>query len=797
MNETKYYPKEYKQLDEIYHANGETKLCIVTGNLGVGKSTLIKQFLHTLPQKKILLKETADDIDIYYSIKKVIENNRNIRYNIPMETSSDILYTTEITSDFVSLCQNHPNSCLWIDDISTFKDIKSLQNIYEIIKILLYLKSQLNIFIIIECSKDKLTDDSRSVYYDIRSLIQTDNIIELEKLENNMLIHYFKDLFRQPISISAPMIMRICKSAFYNLFFIKQYVEYLKDHQIIYQQEGVWYCGDIDTSISYSLLRQPIQKRYDKLDNGLQKVLQKASVTGKEINIKLMKHPLLVINPEQKLNAIEKISHLVETEYNSYFFETDEVYCHIKDSLDDDRMIELHKLLAEHLHNDISIKTYEDNIYESRRKSYEIAKHYEYCGEFEKSFKFYTICISYSRRINDFDSVKKCCKRAFQVGELIHVDKYYQQFLYWNLALAYEKLSKFTLAAENYEMATEYLGAAPPMYDELKISYHYGYCLRRSGNTDKAYSHLDELRKKLIHKSSDEHRQLLVQTLIVLIGILDQIGKIELKERYFNHCLTLSQHLENKSLYNELLTKSTLYYNSQIATPMMSEAFHYFEAHNQRFETAKAAFNLGMNEIYCFDLISAKQHITYSYEIFSTYGGNNICYPACALGILEALDENYINAIKYFEHVQHFATNDFARVTAYINLCHCYRKIKNYNLAFEKLETANIILKQNSNDKLVLVRNYYFAKAMMVYDIPNSDSDVGLSLIEKALNTELNKLGYHTYNIYFAKWIVRLSTQLHKESPALDIVNMASKPLTKYKQTCYEQNVIWGNFMFW
>lgn len=798
MNNYEYYENEYIQIKEIYSSLSHTTLCILAGEYGTGKSVLIQQFLQIFPHKKILLKEIADNIDIYYSLKKTLDINQSEKLsNITYSEVSDICYATAITGDFIALCKNNPQCCLWIDDITSFSSDKMIKNIYEILKILLYLNTELKIFIIVECSKDRLTDNTRSIYYDIQSLAKTDNIIKLPKLESEAIIHYFKELFNQDVSISIPMIKHICKSAFNNFLLIKRYVEYLKDNHIIYQQNCKWYCGDVDPDISYTLLRQPIQNRFEKLDGSLKKVLQKASITGMEIDTKLLKRPLLVPAPEQKLNTIKKVSNLVETSYDTFSFETEEVHCHVIQSMDEDVQIKLHKLLAEYLDNDLNSLFYKDTVYEARSKSFKIAQHYEYCGEYDDSFQFYVISISFSVKIKDFDSVIKCCTKALQIAEIIEVDDCYIQFIFWNLASAYEKLSEFDLAADSYQKVIRTNNNAPKMYNNFLISYHYGYCLRRAGYTNKAYDHLLNLRNSLLDKSEEYYKQILVQTIIVLIGILDQIGKVELKERYFNHCLILSEHFNDKSLYNELLSKSSLYYDSKISMPLMRQAFEYFDEHNKRFETAKAAFNLGMSEIYAYNFADALQHISYAYEIFSSYGGNNICYPACGMGIIAATDENYIDAIEKFNTVIQFSTNDFSRIVANINLCHCYRKIKNYKLAFEKLETANLILNNQPDDKLVLVRNYYFAKAMMYYNIPDNNLLLALELIEKALDIELNQLGYQTYNIFLAKWIIKLSRYIDKECNDSKIIKLSSQPLTQYKQICYEHNVMWGNFMFW
>ncbi len=791
MSSKIYYPDEYKKLSALGNSISQTTLCLVSGNMGIGKSYLIQQFLDGYSGKKIYLKESPHNVDVYYSIKRAVDDNNT---DINRDLTQDILYTASITRDFVALCQANPKSVLWIDDISIFNS-KALKQIHEILKILLLLNPELKILILIECSKDRLSEVNSAVFYDIRSLIEQVNIIELQRPNMEIFTHYFKTLFKEPIAISHPMIHHICKSAFFSFLYIKRYVEYLKDNRIIYQENNIWYCTDIDHSISCPLLEQTIRERYNKLDNRQQDLMQKASVTGMEINIELLKRPLSILNPCRKLDIIEKISNLIESKRGIYSFETDDVYFHVKSTIDESTWRELHKLIADYLHNEMSSEIFQEAIYDTRRKSYEISLHYEFCGKYEEAFQFMLICVSYSKELKDFDAVIKCCQKAFQLLEICPVNQYYRLFLYWNQALAFENLSKFEHAVNDYEIAIK-LNQQLQMYDPVALEYHYGYCQRRAGHTDKAYQQLDRLRKKLLNSDDEKKQQLLVKVLVVLIGILDQIGNIQLKERYFNQSLTLSQHFTDKDIYYELLTKSSLYYSSEIAKPFMLEAFTYFDEKNKRFDTAKAAYNLGMNEIYNYELNNASQHITYAYEIFSSYGGNNICYPTCAMGILAALNKNYDLAIQHFTRVVQFATNSFAKITANINLCHCYRKLKNFNMANSRLEMADTLLKEDAADKKALIRNYLFAKAMMVYDAPVPDLAVSYSLIEKAFQTEVD-LGYSTYNIYLAKWIVKLSKCVGEKNISPQIIASSKKELTAYKQFCYDNKVMWGNFMFW
>ena len=166
------------------------------------------------------------------------------------------------------------------------------------------------------------------------------------------------------------------------------------------------------------------------------------------------------------------------------------------------------------------------------------------------------------------------------------------------------------------------------------------------------------------------------------------------------------------------------------------------------------------------------------------------------MGILAAIDKNYCLAIQHFTNVVQFATNNFAKITANINLCHCYRKLQNYNMANAKLKIAGTLLKEGATDKMVLTRNYLFAKAMMLYDVPTPDLVASYLLIKEAFQTETD-LGYSTYNIYLAKWIMKLSKCIGQKNISPQIITLSKKKLTTYKQFCYDDKVMWGNFMFW
>lgn len=785
-----FYCSQNKKLTKQFINITQTTLFLICGDKGIGKTVFIQNIIQKQGKKIIEIRDKFDDIDIFVSLKNAIDEF------YPVSDVSSLNYSSQIINAFLCMCQKTPNCILYFDDISSYTEEKSLKSIYEIIKMLTLLHSDLKIIILVECSKNILSDHYRKIYYDLCTLTHPDNIFNLEHLDNNCLIQYFKSFFMESVNISDLLILRICKSAFNNLLNIKRFIEYLKDIGIIYFQAGEWISEDIDSQLTYNFFKEYIQPRYDKLDTISKQVLQKASITGYIINVNLLKRPFQVMEPEKKLNNIKRLSHLIEETNKIYNFETTEVYCHVQNQICAEEKAKLHFSLAEYLQKDIPNCWNEKmDLYSYRSKIYDIAYHYLSCCDFDKALYLYNNCIAISKRLQDYDALKKCCKKALSIYELIEPNPYMLQYIHFNLAYSEEKLANFATGATEYNYLLNDIHEYPNLYNYDNIYYHYGYCLRRAGQTQKAYEILDHLRIKFSNINDLNHQKKLVDVLIILIGITDQLGNREQRERYFNWCLNLSQGLDDKIPYYRLLTKSSMYYPSIIAHKYIKEAFEFFNKGTNRIDTAIASYNLGMNEIYCYQINEAKTHIMYSYEIFSTYGGNSISYPLCAMGILDGLNQCYKEAINKFINVINFSTNDFAKITAFVNLSQCYIKLSEYSIAENYINMAEKLLSNNDNDKLVLKRNLYFAKAMLAYIHLNNHTEA-LKCIRIALDIEKNHLKYRTYNVYLARWIVKLSNSLN--SPISDdIKKLAAITLTDYKNACYVQNVMWGNFMFW
>ena len=124
-------------------------------------------------------------------------------------------------------------------------------------------------------------------------------------------------------------------------------INYLKGEHYIRCENGKCICDKLPSGILADVLKEFILQRYDKLDDTLKEVLSKSSIIGNVFNAELLSKPFQIINADDMLQKIEKISQLiVRPDDKTYSFETNDVYQLIKNSVSPEQQKEWHEILA-------------------------------------------------------------------------------------------------------------------------------------------------------------------------------------------------------------------------------------------------------------------------------------------------------------------------------------------------------------------------------------------------------------------------------------------------------------------
>lgn len=782
-----FHPKEYGELINQLKTT-PSGVWLIKGNNGIGKSQLIKEILRELNLKCLHFEPLYSEVDALVSISNGICSFYE-KENKPCQlvANSVMPYPDQLKRHIFSICKTY-NSVIYIDDIHSLQNKVEKSFYFDLVQLVCILGDSHPIRVIIEVSDDLLIPPQLDFVYDLSSLIPMEHIIRLHAPDNKMLSQYIFSLLKIPCILSTEQTNRIIESGFNNPLYIKRIIECLKDLGTLYVENNVWRCRNIDTGELYDYLKDHIEYRYSKLESNQQSLLQNASTIGYEIDIDILRYPLGILKAEQKLIRIERISELIKHEGARYRFESDEVFYFIENEMDIDRRIKLHCLLAKHFESLLPPIDLSLDYFIVRQIYWKTANHYFRCNNFEKAIDYFTKYAIASYRLKDYASIIECKKMMEDYFSTNILPKYIRQVWMRLLAEAYQNLGKFLLAANLWEQLLCSYEKTGFRYN--LFNFKYAYCLRRGGSVFEAYKILEGLKESIKLEKSE----LLADVLIVLTGIVDQLGETEDKERYFNWSLDLCQQLDDKSRYYRLLGKSNMFYSAGVAIPLMEEAFCYFQEYQDQLESGKIAYNIGMSLIQHSQNKYAETYLQKACDIFSEFGSRNLSYVFCAFGILCGLEHNYVVAQDYFLKVIDLSTNKFAELTAKLNLYYCYQRTAQTKKAKDILNECEIELEKNGADKLVLLRNLYFAKAM--YEFDKDHFAKCYEYILTAYDIETRQLGYKTYNIYFAKWLTRLSEKLQVEC-ASDVYNLSQSHMSTYKEYCYHEKVIWGNLMFW
>lgn len=784
-----FYPNEYSLLLKNIVESQGLKIWIIKGEAGIGKTTLIQSIIKDSNLKSMMIKNVYEEIDALAPIQSAIYSFYQKENKKEQLTNYHVLsYPEHLKQTILKICKEN-NVILFFDDICNLQSKITMTFILDLISTIITFKEKYNVVIFLEASDDSIDSIQKNFLYDLSSLLNYNQIIRLKKPDKFILQSYVYYLLNNRSCISNHTINRIIQSGFENLQFIKRIIECLKDIGTLYLKEGIWYCDSIDTEVLYDYLKDSIGIRYNKLENNLQKVFLQASVTGFEIDIKLLSNPIGVLKVENKLNRIENISKLVKKDKLTYSFESDEVYYFANNEIDDTHKSALNKLIANYLENQLPSIDFNVKRIVLRKKYYKIAKYYENSNNMNKAFDYYTKYAILSYNLKDYLSVVSCYKIALELINIKAIDPVIQQFWLFLVANSNQQCGNFKEASYLWKKLINWKSNSI-LYDSHLFHFKYGYCLRRSGKVFDAYMVLESLQEIL----KNEKTEILADVLIVLIGITDQLGKKEDKEIYYNWALDLCQNFNDKSKYYKLLGKSNMIYAAKVAIPEMKKAFEFFANSEDEMEAGKIAHNIGVSSIQDNKLCNAKEYLQIATEIFTKYSSRNISYVYCAFGIAFALQNDYDSARNEFKKVIEFSTNSFAIITAKLNLFYCFHKLKQPQLAENILIECEDNLRKNGSDKLVLQRNLYFAKAMHCYI--NGNIDECYKLICHAYYIEVDKLGYRTYNVYLAKWIRKLSKELNRNISS-EIVSLAQQNLPTYKELCYNQQVMLGTLLFW
>lgn len=779
------YTKEYNTLNEIYNNRNNTALVTVEGSYGSGKSCFVKHFLEDKKAQILTIKQRTD-WEMLQPVLQAIQNF-NLESSNELVSETNLPLESYLNKQLLDITISVDDLVLYIDDITSRENNELLAFLKDFLHFFLGLENDNKVFIVVEASTDKLSNEARDFLASIKSVCPRKNQILLEQIYRDELKLYFYSLFYEPISIGKTELTDILKASFFNPLLIQRLVSYLKDKKIIDFEESYerWVCRKIDVKITSNYFKDYIQSRYDALDNTLKDILKKAAYTGFEIDTKLLENPIGILSAEQQLSYIERLSKLIYKEVDCYQFENDEVYQVIEECADKNERNQWHRIIGEYLETCLPVSNKDVEFI----SLYKIAYHFQLGEDYKKALNYYIKCISKSQQTLDFAGCISIGERIMELNKVVSVNFFTLQFFWYTLAISYQMTAQYDKASTYYKLL---LDQSFSYYERDYLSYNYGYSLYNAGDTDSAEKILLNLKEEI--KKEESKKGLLIESLTILSGIYDQLGNHGQSQRFYSQAVDLSSECKNQTKYYRLLRSSNMFLTSELSIPQIERAYNYFHEQKFPFEEAFAAHNLATEYLFMLDFDKAEMYLDRSEKIFESYCSNNICFPLNALGNFFAYKKDYENALKFYEKALFYSFDNFISIVLKLNISQCHYKLGNVELSQTVMKEAEQMIESGGSDLYVQFRNFHFIKAMKQLD--NNNIAETLFHLNQAYYYEVEKMNYHYYDTLIAKMILYVG-KLSSKDCEKKYKKYENSILKGHIQVLYEEHVLWANLEFW
>lgn len=748
-------------LENLYlKSQNSTTIVFLKGEKGLGKSYVIDTFIknknnviNICPDNTIIsfLSSFKSAIEIFSGKTNVINYNEvGMQYN---ESVANLLLD-EFSDNINILVIKHINSC----------SCEFIDFLYDICTSL-YKNIEKNAFIVIEYDTNHENNVNQNNINTLFSIDPLTEFINFKRFSLNQIKERFFDIFNNRIEICENTLNYICQSASGNLSILNIIINYLRQEDIIYRDDSSgWKCDSVSMSGITNILANYIETRYKRLDEYLKRTLQQSSMLGKKINVDDLKDTFSLLQAEEWLSNIEKITHLIyKSDEKSikppFVFETDEVFNYVKNQIPAESRKIWFINLSKH-YKSLYEQTEKNLIYDSEtvcqliELSYHAANCYTQTGDNNKALFYYFKSIFHCMSISNFSQCRIIIDKIRKNIPDILTNRRVNLQVCRIEAILYEYTGLYEKAREKYYYCIN--NYTDLLFDDIyELKYKYCYCTYYSSLVYKSFISTKELSEQMSQEKKTSHK-VYSDTLSLLATLYREAGKeIDTKNLYIKaekNCKE-NYHFEQ---YNILLRKSDICLSIEQSIPRIKESLDYFIKRNNLKEAAKASQNLGCDFLFECRWDEAYNSLIYSKDIFNSFGSIDVLYAYNALGIYEAVrNKNYQKALEYFERADYNDMNAFKKLTIWLNIAICCYKLgdsKRAELIVKKCE--DMPHRQINEEYPYYSRTLYIIKAF-IYKM-SDQLEESLKWFEKC--TEIKLKPNQLYVV--AKCIVDISETL-------------------------------------
>lgn len=619
--------KELKYLDSILNDFSILRYAAIIGEAGLGKTSLINQFLTEHENKKKVLVTCSPIYQnrVYYVISNIVLNIMNlkpddsnrIKVNRLKSYVDFILKDLNYTEEEIEKNYNFLSLLIGLERDSYFQDILNAMDYSDIEREMLtqlaifitysFKKSQYiivvddlqwadksSINLLLSLIKELQTVDSLFVFasrYELDEFQQEKgHVIKLNRLDRNG-VKLLAARALQCENIDSNLLDIIFKYTNGNPLYVKEFITAIIRRDSYYVEEGTAYFNQDGVKSLPNTIESLILSNLQDLEQDSLEMLQLASVMGKDFNLSWLNILLgknlddSVFKLPLKLNIIslKAINKLSGKADKIYTFNQDTIREVIYESILNKTKIEYHRRIGDLI---------ESNFANELDTNYEILSiHYNLAGNYKKATEYYyKTAFKYKIEFKYKESLENYFK-YLDLIKLKNIGK--DQKVYLNalndIGYIYYSLNDYNNALEYYSLA---LKEAIMTDDTISIKLAITSVYKELGEFTSALSILEEIGKN-IRENSNLYGKLL-QLKCSILSIMGNNDALELAEKS-EGILLRTKDFDNLA---ETMSQAAIIYFSQgeidSAIHYLNKATQYAESNNNLRALIRISGNLGI-----------------------------------------------------------------------------------------------------------------------------------------------------------------------------------------------------------
>lgn len=711
------------------------KIYILTGERGLGKHQEMyaaEMDLKTSAQDTMILSVHPDTFGFaLWPMERALQEGAP-EIILPKHSLEDGLnYIEQLTRCFINLCGQKKRVVIFLYHIHTFHD-DLLAFIVRLFHLLLNPYCNYNIsFCCCLHTDNALPDSSGSSRHSTGQLIDLFShypkstiylhILPWSREELQLFLEH--DLFQDRLRIAQGQKDLLLDVAMGNPATLTTLTERLKARNILYEENGHYYCSNIDGALLLTCGPVPVTEEYRRMDIPLQELLRGSSVIGVEFEAKLLTEPLKFVAVQDKLRKILSISRIIQRKVdNLYEFESIFARLSIHDLVSEDELTLWNSRLGEYFWSLSQRQSAEGEISASLNSLKKSAFYFDEAQNRPRALQLYErlsmelmSIMQYRDAIKVIHRIRTLCEHIPTLRTSDYLNRTFQLE-----GDCFRYCSDFSKAIPAYETFLKHSNLTK--YERFDAQCSYCVTLYESGKISKPLGLLRELLSELQTETNPQISPVLVRTLSCLSSIEETLCD-PMHSVHFNMALDIAKRNEITDEYYVLLRKALIVHKGIYGIRLMESAREYFDRIGNIKELAKTLSNLSAELLLHGDLECAKDYYQHSAELLSSFGAETLYVPVNGLGDYWCLRGDFERACRLFEEAYQPECDAFTRIAIRINQATAYRKLGDFSTAEQRLSQAELISQTGDASKYaILLPHLLIGKALLLYDCGNLEA---------------------------------------------------------------------------